>query len=88
MLGNYCRLHSSLLGIRREKKKQQKSGKFRTMVKGRDGTMALHPLIIVENRMVGSLNRMLKELGLASSREETKAKRPLPSTPPPAGHAW
>lgn len=83
MLGNYCRQHSNLLAIRREKKKQQKSGKFRTMVKGRDGTMALHPLITAENRMVSSLNRMLQTLGLAS-REQTKGKRPLSTTPRPA----
>jgi phage terminase small subunit len=79
MLGNYCRQHSSLLAIRREKRKQQKSGKFRTMVKGRDGTMALHPLITAENRMVASLYRMLQALGLVSSREEVGVKR-LPAS--------
>jgi phage terminase small subunit len=85
MLANYCRQHSSLLSIRREKKKLQKSGKFRTMVKGRDGTMAIHPLITAENRMVASLNRMLQTLGLACSpREGTKGKRPLSTTPRPA----
>jgi phage terminase small subunit len=75
LLGNYCRQHSSLLAIRREKKKQQKSGKFRTMVKGRDGTMALHPLITAENRMVASLNRMLQALGLVPSRDAVAVKR-------------
>jgi len=84
MLANYCRQHSSLLAIRREKKKLQKSGKFRMMVKGRDGTLAIHPILTAENRMVASLNRMLQTLGLVSSRDETKGKRPLPSPQP----AW
>lgn len=75
MLANYCRQHSSLLAVRREKKKQQKSGKFRTMVPGRDGTQALNPLIVAENRMVASLNRTLMTLGLVSSREEAARKR-------------
>ena len=85
MLANYCRQHSSLLAIRREKKKQQKSGNFRTMVKGRDGMMTINPLITAENRMVASLNRMLQALGLASSRGGTKANRLLPPSPRPPG---
>jgi phage terminase small subunit len=76
ILANYCRTHSSLLAIRREKTKQMKAGKFRMMTPGRDKTLVLNPLIREENRMVASLNRMLKGLGLASSREEVERKRP------------
>jgi phage terminase small subunit len=83
MLANYCRQHSNLLTLRGERTQRQKSGRFETMVKGRDGTMVLNPLITAENRMVASLNRMLE--GLATSRKETSAKRPLPSTPRPPG---
>src|SRR6202040_4060668 len=76
MLANYCRTHSGLLAIRREKTKQIKARKFRMMTPGRDKTLVLNPMIREENRMVGSLNRMLKSLGLASSRDEVKTKRP------------
>jgi phage terminase small subunit len=85
MLANYCRQHSTLLAIRREKTKQMKSGKFQTMVKGRDGTKVLNPLITAESRMVASLNRMLKSLGLASSREEAGVNRSPPVIQPPLG---
>jgi phage terminase small subunit len=81
MLSNYCRQHSSLLAIRRERTRQQKSGKFQQLVKGRDGTMTLNPLVTAENRMVASLNRMLQTLGLAS-REQTKGRRSLPTPRP------
>ena len=85
MLANYCRQHSSLLAIRREIKREQKSGKFKTIVPARDGTMGLNPLLVTQNRSIASLNRMLKSLGLTPSREDQGAKPPSPSTPPPPG---
>ena len=85
MLANYCRQHSTLLAIRREKRRQQKSGKFRTMVPGRDGTQVLNPLLVTENRLIASLNKTLQALELMSSRGETKGKRPLPSSSRPPG---
>lgn len=97
MLANYCRQHSNLLAIRRERARQQKRGKFETMTRGRDGTKVINPLITAENRMVASLNRMLKGLGLASTREETGMKRSPPPKPRPAwavpgseepNHSW
>jgi phage terminase small subunit len=76
ILANYCRQHSSLLAIRRERWKLHRSGKFQTMVPARDGTMGLNPMLTAENRLIASLNRMLKGLGLTSSREKAGVKRP------------
>jgi phage terminase small subunit len=78
MLANYCRQHSTLLVIRREKKRQQKSGRFKTMVPGRDGTQVLNPLLVTENRLIASLNRTLKTLGLTSTQRK-KAGRTSPA---------
>jgi hypothetical protein len=83
LLGNYCRQHSSLMAIRREKRKQQKSGKFKTMVPARDGTKGLNPLLVTENRLIASLNRMLKGLGLTPSKESSGRVTILPTPPPP-----
>lgn len=79
LLGNYCRQHSSLLAIRSEKARQIKARTFETTVPGRDGSMQLNPLLTAENRMVASLNRMLRTLGLAPSREEQARRQPAPN---------
>ena len=68
MLANYCRQHSNLLTLRGERMQQQKSGKFKNLVNGRDGTIVLNPLITAENRMVASLNRMLEGAGNLTER--------------------
>jgi hypothetical protein len=78
MLANYCRQHSSLMAIRGEKSRQVKARTFETMVRGRDGTMVLNPLLVTENRLIASLNRMLKSLGLTIPQEQRGPKRPLP----------
>ena len=77
LLGNYCRQHSSLLAIRSEKARQIKARTFEATAPGRDGSMQLNPLLTAENRMVASLNRMLRTLGLAPSKEEQARRRPV-----------
>ena len=47
---------------------------------GQGWQMQLNPLLTAENRMVASLNRMLRTLGLAPSREES---RPAGTAPNP-----
>jgi phage terminase small subunit len=79
-LGNYCRVYSGLAAIRATKALQIKAGSYETLVPGRDGTMQLNPLQTAENRMVASLNRMLKSLGLAQSREEQEHRKKKPSS--------
>ncbi len=96
LLANYCRQHATLLAIRSEKAKQIKAKTFDTMVRGRDSTMVLNPLLVTENRVVAALNRMLRTLGLAPSRDQQEnRKRKPPSNPPPPGfsgpeprHGW
>jgi phage terminase small subunit len=84
LVANYARMYGSLMAIRSEKARQIKARTFETTVPGREGSMQLNPLITAENRMVSSLNRMLRTLGLAPSREE-QGRRPhkLPTEPPP-----
>lgn len=83
LLGNFCRQHSSLLSIRREKAKQEKAATFKTMVPGRDGTMQLNPLLTAENRLIAILNRMLATLGLTPGRELGTSRKLQPNSPPP-----
>jgi phage terminase small subunit len=78
LVANYARLHSSLMAIRSEKTRLVKTGKYETLVPGRDGALQLNPLQTAENRMVSSLNRMLRTLGLAPTREEQGRRRPVP----------
>jgi hypothetical protein len=86
LMSNYARQHSILLSIRREAVKQKAAGMFETMVRGRDGSQVLNPLIVGETRAIAALNRMLKQLGLTASREETgRPGRKLLTEPPPAG---
>lgn len=85
VLGNYCRQHSSLLAIRSEKARQIKARTFQTMVPGRDGTMQLNPLLTAENRLIASLNRMLKTLGITPSCDEPGRPRKTELNPPPPG---
>ena len=82
-LGNYCRLHSSLLALRAEKAKQMKAGKFKMMVSGRDKSKQLNPMLREENRMVTSLGKMLQTLGLMPTRDDGKKRKPI-SEPRPA----
>jgi phage terminase small subunit len=96
LLGNFCRQHSSLLGIRAEKAKLIKAGTFSTMVPGRDKALQLNPLLTGENRLVASLNRMLRTLGLTPGREEQDRRSgKQPQSDPPPGmsgqeprHGW
>jgi hypothetical protein len=85
ILGNYCRQHATLLAIRTEKARQMKARTFETMVKGRDGTKMLNPLLVTENRLIASLNRTIRTLGLAPTREEQdrRKRNPVPGLPPP-----
>jgi phage terminase small subunit len=87
LLGNYCRMYSSLMAIRHQKAQQIKAGNYQTLVPGRDGSLQLNPMQTGENRMVASLNRMLRTLGLAPTREEQdrRKKKGASSTPPPPG---
>jgi hypothetical protein len=75
MLANFCRQHSSLLAIRKEKARLQKARQFSTMVPGRDKALVLNPMLVQENRLVASLNKMLKGLGLAPTRDDGKKKK-------------
>lgn len=83
LVANYCRMYSGLMAIRSEKARQLKSGKYESLVPGRDGALQLNPLQTAENRMVATLNRMLRTLGLAPSREEQRRRPPLQTDPPP-----
>ena len=82
LAGNYCRMYSGLMAIRSEKARQLKAGKYESLVPGRDGALQLNPLQTAENRMVASLNRMLRMLGLAPTREEQSFRGKLPTEPP------
>jgi phage terminase small subunit len=96
LLANYCRMYGGLMAIRSEKARLLKVGKYKTLVPGRDGSQQLNPLQTAENRMVSSLNRQLRGLGLAPSREEQEHRKKTPANnPPPPGwtgpepsHGW
>jgi phage terminase small subunit len=92
MLANYCRQYSSLLSIRREKARQQKAGTFKTMVRGRDRAMQLNPLQTAENRLIASLNRMLRTLGLMPAQDQRGRRKPASDAdeidPLQAGLCW
>ncbi len=97
LLGHYCRQWSSLVCLRREKSKQQKDGSFKTMVRGRDASEQLNPMLREENRLVSALARMLRSLGLTPTRDQQeyrKKKAPNSDPPPPGmsgsepGHGW
>lgn len=85
LLANFCRQHSTLMAIRTEKAKLIKAGTFSAMVPGRDKALQLNPLLTAESRLVSSLNRQLRGLGLSPSREEQdrRTRKPLPGPPPP-----
>ena len=85
LLGNFCRQHATLVAIRKEKAMQISAGTFQTMTPGRDKALQLNPLLTAEGRLVASLNRMLRALGLALSREEQdrRSKKRQPNPPPP-----
>jgi phage terminase small subunit len=84
ILANFCRQHSTLLSIRAEKAKLIKAGQFSAMVPGRDKALQLNPLLTSEGRLVSSLNRQLRTLGLApTADEQTRRKKKPASGPPP-----
>jgi hypothetical protein len=86
LIANYARVHGSLIAIRSERARQLKAGTYEALVPGRDKTLQLNPLQVAENRMVASLNRMLKTLGLAPARDEQMSRKKVrPNTPPPPG---
>lgn len=85
LLANFCRQYSSLMAIQEERGYQQKAGTFKTVVPGRDGTEALNPLLVHEGRLVASLNKTLKLLGLTPARDDKGASRKSQSNPPPPG---
>jgi hypothetical protein len=85
LIANYARVHGSLMAIRSEKARQLKAGTYQSLVPGRDKTLTLNPLQVAENRMVASLNRMLRTLGLAPTREEQDRRQKKPSNPTPPG---
>jgi hypothetical protein len=76
-LANYCRQHSSLLALRKEKATLTKAGKFQTTVKGRDKSKMLNPMLTQETRLVASLDKMLRTLGLTRSLDYGAKKKPL-----------
>jgi phage terminase small subunit len=83
LVANYCRMYGGLIAIRSEKARQLKAGEYKSLVPGRDGALQLNPLQTGENRMVATLNRMLRMLGLAPSREDQRRRLPLQTDPPP-----
>jgi P27 family predicted phage terminase small subunit len=82
LLANYCRQYSSWLAIRSEKARQIKARTFETTVPGRDGSMQLNPLLTAESRLIASLNKMLKQLGLTTSPDDRGARKEPNPTPP------
>jgi phage terminase small subunit len=85
LLGNLCRQHSSLLALRAERAQMVKAGTFQQLVKGRDGSMQLNPMTRREDKLVLSTSRMLRQMGLASTRDArlSKAKSRVHSEPRP-----
>ena len=76
LLANYCRIYSSLIGVRKEKAALMKSGKWQTTVTGPYGkAKILNPLLTQENRLIASQTKMLKMLGLATSRDQVGKKQ-------------
>jgi phage terminase small subunit len=78
LLGLYCRQHGILVGIRREREMLQREGKFQMMVRGRDGTEVLHPLLVTERRLVNALSRQLKQLGFTPAQEHSRFSKKEP----------
>lgn len=95
LLANYCRTHSNLIALRREKKKQQTAKTFRTMVVAKNGATVLHPLVVAESRLMQAGGRMLVQLGLSGNGKRQEQIRKPSKEPPPAGfygdepaHGW
>jgi phage terminase small subunit len=85
ILANLCRQHSSLLALRAERAQMVKAGTFQQLVKGRDGSMQLNPMIRREDKLTLSTSRTLRQLGLASTRDArlSKAKERIKESPRP-----
>ncbi|HMF54369.1 MAG TPA: hypothetical protein VK593_08465 [Edaphobacter sp.] len=95
LLANYCRTHSNLIAVRREKKIQQTAKTFRTMTTAKNGAIVLHPLIVAESRLMQAGGRMLVQLGLSGNGKRQEQIRKPSKNPPPAGfygdeppHGW
>jgi hypothetical protein len=86
LLGNYCRTHSNLIAVRREKKIQQTTKTFRTMVIAKNGATVLHPLIVAESRLMQAGGRMLLQLGLSGNGKRQEQIRKPSKNPPPGLH--
>jgi phage terminase small subunit len=85
VLALLCRQHSNLLAIRAEREKMVKAGTFQQLVKGREGSTQLNPLTRREDKLILSQNRMLRQLGLASTRDarRSNAKQRVQAVPRP-----
>jgi phage terminase small subunit len=84
LLGNYCRTHSNLLSVRKEKKIQIAAKVFKTMTTAKNGAIVLHPLIVAESRLMQAGGRMLVQLGLSGNgKRQEQIRKPSQSQPPP-----
>jgi phage terminase small subunit len=85
LLGNYCRTHSNLVAVRKEKKAQQKAKQFQTMTVAKNGATVLNPLLVAESRLMQMAGRMLAGLGISGNgkRAEEIRKPSKPKHPPP-----
>jgi len=95
LLSNYCRTHSNLMAVRREKRTQQKAKTFHTMTTAKNGAIVLHPLIVAESRLMQAGGRMLVQLGLSGNgKRQEQIRKPSKNQPPPGfygdepKHGW
>jgi phage terminase small subunit len=86
LLGNYCRTHSNLVAVRKEKKAQQKAKQFQTMITAKNGSTVVNPLITAESRLMQAAGRMLVQLGISGNgKRQEEIRKPSKSQPPPPG---
>ncbi|MBB5331879.1 P27 family phage terminase small subunit [Tunturiibacter gelidoferens] len=84
LLANYCRTHSTLIDVRKQKKIQIAAKVFHTMVTAKNGSTVMHPLLIAESRLMQAGGRMLVQLGLSGNgKRQEEIRKPSKSTPPP-----
>lgn len=96
LLGNYCRTHSNLVAVRKEKKAQQKAKAFTTMVVAKNGATVLNPLLVAESRLMQMAGRMLAGLGISGNgKRAEEIRKPSKAQPQPPGfsgpeprHGW
>jgi phage terminase small subunit len=87
LLGNYCRTHSNLVAVRKEKRAQQKAKTFTTMTIAKNGSTVLNPLLVAESRLMQMAGRMLAGLGISGNGKRQEEIR-KPSKPQPVPHGF